>query len=142
MSQIYIPAAIRRAVQAASNGQCAYCRSQPSNSGIPLHFEHILALALGGLNIFANLCLACSPCNLHKGVLTHGLDPLTEMMMPLFHPRQQKWNEHFTWDESGTLIVGLTPTGRATINALQLNNDLLVVARSTWVRAGTHPPTD
>ena len=142
MSQTYIPAAIRRSVMAADNSQCAYCRSQPGNTGIPLQFEHILALVLGGLSIFANLCLACSPCNLHKGTLTHGLDPLTETLMPLFHPRQQKWSEHFTWNESGTLIVGLTPVGRATVNALRLNNDLFVVARSIWIIAGTHPPAD
>lgn len=138
MSQEYIPAAVR----AAANGQCSYCRSQSSNSGSPLQFEHILALAVGGLTVFANLCMACWPCNLRKGTMTRAPDQQTGEVVALFHPRQQQWSEHFAWDESGTLILGLTPVGRATIQALQLNHELLVQARHTWVRAGTHPPVD
>lgn len=47
----------------------------------------------------SNLCLACIDCNLHKGTNLTGIDPLTDEVTPLFHPRQQRWDEHFRWDE-------------------------------------------
>jgi hypothetical protein len=58
----------------------------------------------------------------------------------LFNPRKQKWYEHFRWSEDGTKIIGLTPCGRATVNALRLNNSLAIVVRKNWVKAGWHPP--
>jgi hypothetical protein len=60
----------------------------------------------------------------------------------LFNPRRQRWLEHFTWTPEGDLVIGLTPTGRATIVALQLNRPTLVRARRLWVVAGWHPPGD
>jgi hypothetical protein len=57
----------------------------------------------------------------------------------LFNPRQQRWREHFTWNQEGTTIIGLTAQGRATVIALKLNHSLIVVARSIWVGAGLHP---
>ncbi len=56
--------------------------------------------------------------------------------------RAQNWNEHFAWDETQTRIEGLTSIGRATINALDLNDELRVRARALWVKAGYHPPTN
>ena len=60
--------------------------------------------------------------------------------MPLFHPREQRWEEHFTWNSDFTLIIGLTPTGRATISALQLNRSGLVNLRRVLYAIGEHPP--
>ena len=42
-------------------------------------------------------------------------------MTPLFHPRQQLWDEHFRWE--GIHIVGLTEVGRTTIRVLCMNRD-------------------
>jgi len=67
--------------------------------------------------------------------------PATGAEVPLFHPRRQVWRDHFTWSQDGAQVIGLTPCGRATIEALHLNHPLIVVARSIWVRAGLHPPT-
>jgi hypothetical protein len=63
-------------------------------------------------------------------------------MALLFHPRQQQWNEHFAWVAEGDRIIGLTPTGRATVKALQLNRDALLHTRRIWVALGLHPPKD
>jgi len=60
----------------------------------------------------------------------------------LFNPRTQRWLDHFAWDDRDTRIVGLTPTGRATVDALKLNNAYIVPARRLWVQAGWHPPKD
>ena len=56
------------------------------------------------------------------------------------HAYTQRWTEHFRWEENGLLIVGVTPTGRATVNAVQLNRAPLVNSRRLWVSAGWHPP--
>ena len=63
-------------------------------------------------------------------------------LVPLFDPRRQTWSEHFEWSNNATLIVGLTPSGRATVVALHLNRPSLVLARREWVAVGWHPPVD
>ena len=40
-------------------------------------------------------------------------------MVALFNPRQQSWDEHFI--RQGAFIVGLTPTGQATVQVLDMN---------------------
>jgi hypothetical protein len=60
----------------------------------------------------------------------------------LFNPRQNVWKEHFRWGPDGTPILGLTPTGRATVGALRLNNEVAVEVRRNWVLAGWHPPEE
>ena len=44
--------------------KCAYCSAE----NIPLQVEHIHPKSKGGSNRISNLCLACEPCNLKKGV--------------------------------------------------------------------------
>ena len=49
--------------------------------------------------------------------------------MPLFQPRREAWEEHFRLD--GVLLVGLSPTGRATVNFLMMNDPDPVLLRET-----------
>ena len=44
------------------------------------------------------------------------------------------------WSEDATRIIGITPCGRGTVEALRLNHLLAVSARTVWARAGYHPP--
>ncbi len=67
-------------------------------------------------------------------------DPLTGETVRLFHPRQQRWTDHFTWDVTGTRIIGLTAAGRVTVIALRMNNEVIIDARQNWVSVGWHPP--
>jgi hypothetical protein len=60
----------------------------------------------------------------------------------LFHPRQQRWSDHFTRNEGATLIIGLSPTGRATVASLHLNRPELVNLRRILAAAGEHPPPE
>ncbi|HYN23104.1 MAG TPA: hypothetical protein VE078_19250 [Thermoanaerobaculia bacterium] len=71
-----------------------------------------------------------------------AVDPLTGDAVRLFNPRHQSWSEHFAWNASADEIIGLTPTGRATVTALHLNRPVLVFARFLWVGWGCHPPDD
>jgi hypothetical protein len=102
--------------------------------------DHLIPEAFGGATEEANLWLACSQCNLHKGDRISARDPVTNAWVPLFNPRYQRWHAHFRWTELGDEMVGLTDTGRATVIALALNRPLLVQARRAWVKAGWHPP--
>jgi hypothetical protein len=107
-----------------------------------MEIDHLIPLSLGGLTVAENLWLACSLCNDHKGDRIAALDPLTGEIVRLFNPRYQVWREHFAWTAEGDRIVGLTPTGRATVVALNLNRPSLVKSRQAWVSVGGHPPAD
>ncbi len=107
-----------------------------------MEIEHLIPRALGGPDTEDNLWLACSLCNGHKNDRIVAEDPLTGETVPLFNPRTMSWGEHFAWTEEGDRIVGLTPCGRATVVALNLNRAALIVARKGWVSVGWHPPKD
>ena len=107
-----------------------------------MELDHLIPEALGGVTAEENLWLACSPCNDAKGSRIAAQDPTTGEVVRLFNPRHQDWHEHFRWSESGCVITGLTPAGRATVAALRLNRPILVLARRSWVAVGWHPPKD
>lgn len=44
----------------------------------------------------------------------------TSEFCSLFHPRQQKWSEHFRFQS--VEMIGLTAIGRTIVQLLQLNN--------------------
>lgn len=68
------------------------------------------------------------------------MDPESNEESALFHPRQHDWREHFLWSADGLSLIGLTPTGRATIAALALNRERVVAIREADRAAGRHPP--
>ena len=140
MSGKRISATLRRRLSAWSGERCCYCQTQERVSGAALTVEHIVPEALGGASDEQNLCLACRSCNEHKAARVDALDPACGGTAPLFHPRQDEWNTHFTWSPDGTRVVGLTATGRATVEALNMNHPLILQARRLWVQAGWHPP--
>ncbi|NJN85615.1 MAG: HNH endonuclease [Leptolyngbyaceae cyanobacterium SL_7_1] len=138
----YIPIDLRTQIERADRGRCCYCLTQAVNSGIPLSFDHILPRSKGGMTVFENVCLACRPCNEFKSDQIEATDPLARETVLLFNPRQQHWADHFEWSADGTRVEGLTPTGRVTVLALQMNHATIVVARRRWVSSGWHPPVD
>jgi hypothetical protein len=75
-----------------------------------------------------------------KAEQVQARDGRTGRLVRLFNPRRQQWSRHFRWSDDGTVIIGLTACGRATIEALKLNNELAKQARALWRDAGIHPP--
>ena len=142
MSTTYIPRALRERVAQQARYRCGYCLTQEAVVGTPMEIDHIIPEALGGMTEESNLWLACSLCNDHKGDRIAALDPDSGEIVRLFDPRRQIWSEHFAWTPQGDVILGLTPQGRATVVALNLNRPVLVRARRAWVMVGWHPPTD
>ena len=136
----YLSAELRRQLVEADDHHCAYCQTTAANTGQPMVVDHIIPEAQGGQTTFHNLCFACRRCNEFKGPTTRIHDPLTGELVPIFHPRQHAWTERFTWDAAGIRLLGLTAIGRATIIALNINNEVIVDARCRWVGVGWHPP--
>jgi hypothetical protein len=108
----------------------------------PFSVEHIYPRSRGGDSSRGNLALSCQGCNNHKYNHTEATDPATGLAAPLFHPRRQRWRDHFAWNEDATLIIGLSRTGRATVVALRLNRPELVNLRRILAGASEHPPPE
>ena len=123
-----------------AKGCCEYCRSQVRFAMQSFSVEHIVPRSRGGKTEFENLALACQGCNNHKYTKTKGRDPVNGEIVPLYHPRLQRWREHFAWNEDCVLIIGLTPVGRATVGALCLNRDGLINLLRVLYITGMHPP--
>lgn len=140
MSKRYSSTTLRNQVVEHFQHLCCYCKTSALIIGAEFTIDHIIPESLGGETRFENLCSACWECNLHKQNQLVVLDPDTGNKVRLFHPHRQQWAEHFAWVEAGLLIVGMTATGRATVNALKLNRPRLVNARRLWISAGWHPP--
>lgn len=136
----YVPARLRRRVLAEANGLCAYCRSSERLMGVLFEIDHILPISAGGATTLENLCLACPVCNRFKAIRIAGLDPVTLQEARLFHPRIDRWSEHFSWLDHGSALHGLTPIGRVTIEALRMNRPEIIELRRYWVALGLHPP--
>jgi HNH endonuclease len=134
----HIPARLRRAVIRRARDRCEYCRLAQSGQAATFHIDHIVPRAAGGRTTSENLALACVTCSRRKGMRQHAIDPQTGVDVPLFHPRQQDWLEHFRWEGVG--VVGVTATGRATVEALRMNRDVMLRIRTEEQLLGRHPP--
>jgi HNH endonuclease len=132
----------RQFIQQRDRSCCQYCISQARYSSDPLSIEHTIPGSKGGTNDFTNLAVSCQGCNNLKYNHTDGIDPITGELAPLYHPQKDNWFEHFTWSQDFSQILGLTPTGRATITRLQLNREDVVNLRQALVLINQHPPAE
>jgi 5-methylcytosine-specific restriction endonuclease McrA len=106
----------------------------PETAVLAVHqIDHIISRKHGGSDEVDNLALSCVLCNKHKGSDLTSIDPDTGKIVPLFHPRQDKWADHFELHEGQ--FIGLTPTGRVTIRLLQLNRPDRVEERQLLIAA-------
>lgn len=142
MSEMYISAELRKRASEQAHFRGGYCLMQARIVGTPMEIDHLIPESLSGQSVEDNLWLACSLCNDIKGNRIAALDPITGDIVRLFDPRHQNWNEHFRWSHENERIVGVTPIGRATVAALQLNRASLVRSRQLWTEVGWHPPQD
>ena len=104
---------------------------------VPFQADHIVALKHGGPTEGANLAWACNDCNSFKGPNVAAIDPETNMAAKLFHPRLDRWSEHFRWQAG--LMVASSPVGRVTINVLRINLHRRVVYRLVLRARGEFP---
>ncbi len=133
----YIPAEMRALVLARAYDSCEYCLVHADYAVFVHEIDHVMAEKHGGITVAENLAYACAQCNRFKGSDIATLDPHTGQLAPLFHPRRQRWLEHFYLD--GPLIVPRTPTGRATERLLQLNQVDRILLRKELLSMQRYP---
>ena len=120
----------RASVQERAGHRCEYCQLHQEDSPLAvMHVEHIIPRIHGGTDDLDNLALACVDCNLHKGPNLVGIDPETERVTDLFHPRRHRWEDHFEW--RGIYLTGKTAIGRTTVRVLNMNSEDQLALRSS-----------
>jgi hypothetical protein len=119
--------------------RCEYCRAPEAIFNFPFEVEHIIPTARDGPDDESNRALACRSCNLYKSDQLEALDELTQEVVGLFHPRKDRWDEHFRVERESGTILGLSSTGRVTVAVLQMNRPIQLTARRQWMRLKLFP---
>lgn len=119
--------------------RCEYCHAPEAVFNFPFEVEHILPASREGTDFEANWALACRSCNLRKATHVSGIDPESQGVVRLFHPRDDRWEEHFRADTESGEIDGVTAIGRATVARLEMNSEAQIAARRQWMHLGLFP---
>ena len=122
-----------------ANSRCEYCLMPQQFDVLTFQVDHIIARKHHGTEDLENLALACFACNNHKGSNIAGIDPQTGDVTPLYHPRRDRWQDHFEWDDG--ILRGRTAAGRATVDVLAINLTYRVQLRAMLMSEGAFPPT-
>ncbi len=134
----YVPAALRRQVRERAGERCEYCLI-PEAAVLAAHeIDHIIPEKHGRTTDEGNLAFSCALCNKFKGSDLASVDPETGDIVSLYHPRKDRWAEHFQLRAAE--LVPLTPTGRATIRGLRLNDSARVEERRLLTMARMYLP--
>jgi len=132
-----IPDILRQAVIHRAENRCEYCRISQAAQEATFHIDHIIPQASGGTTNSENLALACVTCSLRKAARENVSDPVTGATVPIFHPRRDRWTAHFKLE--GAKIIGITPTGRGIVEALDMNRKHALDVRAEEQLRGRYP---
>lgn len=133
-----VRAQLREIVVDRAGHRCEYCGLSQQGQEATFHIDHVVPRAAGGVTHCDNLALACVSCSLRKWAKQTAVDPQSGTEVLLFNPRSQRWSDHFRWNREQ--VAPLTATGRATVNALELNRPLILAIRREEILRGRHPP--
>jgi len=128
---------LRRFVAERAAYRCEYCLLHEDDSYSPHQIDHIISRKHGGQSDSDNLAYACLRCNVWKGTDVGSFDPQSGTLVSLFHPRRQRWEDHFLLRQA--VIEPLTVEGKATARLLKLNLDKRIVERSLLAIVGRYP---
>jgi len=125
---------IRQSVRERAHHRCEYCRFPEGESRFSHQVDHIRPIKHKGTHDLNNLAWACFQCNNRKGSDIAGYDPLSDTITPLFNPRDQTWDDHFSL--VGYEIIGKTPIGRTTLEVLEMNSSERLEHRAWLITLG------
>ena len=74
--------------------RCEYCGIPQEHVALPFQIEHIIARQHCGSDDVSNLAIACERCNAFKGPNLSAIDPESGNIVPIFHPRKDRWHSH------------------------------------------------
>lgn len=124
---------LAQTVRERAGERCEYCHIPQSALPLPFQIDHIIAEQHEGKTVSANLAFACPHCNRYKGPNIAGFDPESGQLVRLFHPRTDRWIEHFQFVD--VRLVGKTPIGRATVQVLAMNAEEPLLFRIALLQA-------
>jgi hypothetical protein len=133
----HVSARLRRLVVRRTRNRCEYCDLSQLGQEATFHIDHIVPVKAGGQDAGDNLALSCVSCSLRKAARQTAVDQASGEHVSLFHPRLDLWHEHFRWQD--VRLFGHTATGRATIDALEMNRPLIIAIREEESARGRHP---
>lgn len=131
---------LERLVWDRAHSRCEYCQFPAEHAEADFQIDHVIAQKHGGQAAEGNLALACYYCNTYKGPNIAGIDPMSGRIVRLFHPRRDRWNEHFYWQ--GPVLAGGTAIGRATIRVLWMNHPLMIETRRSLIELQALPDVE
>jgi len=111
-------------VRRRANFACEYCGVSEVDSGARLTLDHYQPTSQEGTDDPDNLIYACFACNVNKG----DYWPTATGQLPVWNPRDQRFDQHFVQDPDGELLPR-TEIGRFTIHLVRLNRPELVAHR-------------
>ncbi len=115
----YIPAEIRRSVEARGAGACEYCQIKEIDTFLGFQVDHVISEKHGGETVESNLAVSCTFCNRHKGTDVGSIDHGTGDFIRFYNPRSDSWSDHFKWN--GVVVEPLTLIGKVTCSILKFN---------------------
>ena len=133
-----VPFRLRIRVIRRAGNRCEYCGLSQAGQEARFHIDHVIPITAGGATQFDNLALACVSCSLRKAARLSAADPRSGLSASIFNPRQDAWIRHFRW--KGVIVLGRTATGRATVEALQMNRPIILAIRNEEIVRGRFPP--
>jgi HNH endonuclease len=128
---------LRAEVAQRAGHRCEYCLIPEDHAGFPHQVDHIVSRKHGGLSTPENLAYACVLCNRHKGSDVASIDPHTGKAVPLFHPRRDRWADHFRLNMER--IEPISGVGSATARVLRLNAAERLAERRLLQGLGVYP---
>lgn len=129
-----ISPAVRAQLRERAQNRCEYCRKPDRVSTYGYHADHIIPEKHGGTSELNNLAWACFECNVNKSENIASYDRITGELTPLFHPRRERWEEHFEMQNEA--IHGKDAVGRVTILILDMNHPDQLETRRILVEIG------
>ena len=134
MSTTYISVELRKRVTERADNTCEYCLI-PVLFGLatPYHIDHIISEKHGGPTSIDNLALSCPTCNFYKGSDIASYLSGSDILVRLFHPRKDRWSDHFTLENSGELSAK-SDIATITIRMLHLNEPSYIELRNLLIQ--------
>jgi hypothetical protein len=135
-----VPRQLAAKVARRARHRCEYCHLPEDASLYAFQPDHVIAIKHGGPTNDDNLAWTCFYCNSYKGACVAGYDPDSARLTRLFHPRSDKWKEHFKRQRGR--IIGTTPVGRTTVLVLNINHPDAIMIREELIADGRLNPRD
>lgn len=133
----YVSATLRRLVAERAAYLCEYCLLHEEDTFFGCEVDHIISEKHGGPTAAENLAYACAFCNRAKGSDIGSIVWRTGAFSRFFHPRLDRWVEHFALD--GVTILPLSAIGEVTARILDFNNPDRLLERQAVYALGRYP---